>query len=262
VTAPRTESQKRPSGGCALGCGGMKMAPPGAGHTVEVLEEKHVAGYDAKVLRATDAEALAAWLRDHNYESRPALARWLKPYVEKGWIVTAFKIARDPSTGAGSAIGTTAVRMSFTTNEPFFPYSEPDDMRDAKGHRLLRVFFLADRKMTGKLGAAEWPGQVVWAGRFPAESARTIGPLLKIPGYKVDENTWLTEFEDRSSPRKGEADVTFSVHPDQTPVTRPTRIVYTQRTDPAGKAGFAALALGIVGVYLALRFAPKRRRAE
>ena len=42
VTAPKTETRKRPSGGCALGCGGG--APSPTGESVLVLEEKHVAG--------------------------------------------------------------------------------------------------------------------------------------------------------------------------------------------------------------------------
>jgi hypothetical protein len=253
VTAPRVEKQKRPEGGgCGLACGSKSAMAPG-GHSVDVLEEKHVAGYDAKVLKATDADALGAWLKEHNYESRPALTRWLKPYVEKGWIVTAFKIARAPDSSASAAIGTSAVRMSFTTDAPFFPYNEPDDMRDAKTQRLLRVFVLADKKMTGELTGAEWPGKVLWAGRLSAASATKVAPLLKVPGFKVDENTWLTEFEDHAAPRPGVADVVFRAHPDQTPVERPARITYTQRPDAAGRAGFAVLALGIVGVYLLQR---------
>jgi hypothetical protein len=264
LTAPRTETQKPPAAACAVGCGAM--APPGAaplpaaGH-VEVLEAKHVAGYDARVLKASDAEALAGWLKEHNYESRPALTRWLAPYVEKGWIVTAFKVVRDPGAPAGAAVGTSAVRMSFTADAPFFPYREPDDMRDAKTPRVLRVYFLGDRKMTGTVGKDPWPGAVAWAGKLPAEAVRVLTPVLTLPGFKLDQATWLTEFEDHSSPRPGTADVTFGPHPYQTPVERPARIVYALRTDPAGRAGFAALVAGVLGVYLLqrLRPAPKGR---
>jgi hypothetical protein len=259
VTAPKTETQKRPSGGCGIGCAGG--APGGAAGKVEVLEAKHVGGYDAKVLKASDAEALGAWLKEHGYESRPALTRWLKPYVDAGWIVTAFKIARAPDTSAGAAIGSAAVRMSFTTDAPFFPYSEPDDMREAKTKRLLRVFFLGDKKMVGKRGDADWPAKIIWAGQLPAEGAKAVAPLLRIPGYQPGENTWLTEFEDSSSPRTGDLDVTFAVNPNQEPITRPNRIVYAARTDNPGRVGFTILAASIVGVYLLLRLrlAPKRQ---
>jgi hypothetical protein len=262
VTAPKTETQKRPSGGCAIGCAAAKT--PGAAGKVEVLEEKHVAGYDARVLKATDADALAAWLKDHEYESRPALTRWLKPYVDRGWIVTAFKIARSSDTPAGFAIGSSAVRMSFTTDAPFFPYSEPDDMREAKTRRLLRVFFLGAKKMQGARGDAEWAGKIAWAGPLPADSAKALAPLLKIPDYPPSETTWLTEFEDDSSPRPGDRDVTFTVNPNQDPVARPTRIVYAARADNAGRAGFVIFAAGILGIYLIqrFRFAPKLSRGS
>ena len=61
---------------------------------VEVLEEKQVAGFDAVVLRADDAQALAEWLDKHGYEARPALTEWLKWYVENKWIITAFKMTK------------------------------------------------------------------------------------------------------------------------------------------------------------------------
>jgi len=261
VTAPKTETRKRPSGGgCGIGCGAAK-SPDSAGK-VEVLQEKHVAGYDAKVLKATDTQALEAWLKQHQYESRPALMRWLKPYVDKGWIITAFKIARDKDTSTGLAVGSTAVRMSFKTDTPFFPYSEPDDMKDAKTNRLLRVFFLGDQKMIGVRGDADWSAKIAWAGKLPAENAKVLAPLLKIPGYQPGENTWVTEFEDTSSPRPGDLDVTFKANPNQDPVERPTRIVYTARSDAGGRAGFGIFVAAIVGVYLfqRLRFAPRRQR--
>lgn len=256
VTAPKTETQKRPSGGCGIGCG---AAPPAAAEKVEVLEAKHVGGYDAKVLKASDPEALGEWLKEHGYESRPALTNWLKPYVAKGWIITAFKIARMPEASAG-AIGSTAVRMSFTTDVPYFPYSEPEDMRGAKPKRLLRVFFLSDKKMVGMRGAAEWPAKIAWAGPLTTEGAKAVAPLLKIPGYTPGNETWLTEFEDNASPRTGDLDVTFTTNPNQEPVHRPNRIVFAARTDAAGRASFAMLAAGVVGVYLLLRFRPVVQR--
>ena len=260
VTAPKTETRKRPSdGGGGCGCSASKSS--GEASKVEVLEAKHVAGYDAKILKATDTEALAAWLKEHEYEARPALMAWVKPYVEKGWIITAFKIARDKDTSTGFAIGSTAVRMSFTTDTPFFPYSEPADMKDAKTKRLLRVFFLSDKKMMGlrrlKSGTRRSPGL-----KLPAENAkaaRTATP--EIPGHEPGENTWLTEFEDDLSPRPFGNDVKFVASQNQDPVERPTRIVYTARTNAAGRAGFAIFAASILGVYLLMRvrFVSKHR---
>ncbi|AMV27261.1 hypothetical protein VT84_22860 [Gemmata sp. SH-PL17] len=245
ITAPKIETRSPPSGGgCAMGCG-MASAPKAAvGHAdVELLAEKHVAGYDAKVMKAGDSDALAAWLNERGYEVRPALARWLKPYLDKGWVVTAFKIAGASSTGASTAVGSAAVRMSFTTEAPFFPYSEPDDMREAKTRRLFRVYAIANQKMAGVLGTKElWAGNTVWAGKPGANGWKGVGTHLKIPGWAPNEGTWLTEFEDGSSPRKGGSDLTFIPAADQTSVERPTRIVYAARTDTGAAPAFAVLA--------------------
>lgn len=258
VTAPRVVTQSRPSdgggGGCIGGCGMMaeKKSDGLAQPTVEVLAAKRVGGYDAVVLKANDADALAGWLNKRGYEVRPALARWLKPYVnEKGWVVTAFKIANDPAATATAGIGTTAVRMSFAADAPFFPYREPDDMRDAKTPRLLRVFMIADQKMNGSLGAgAAWEGKTVWAGKPGAEGWKGTVPHLKIPGFAPGEDTWLTEFEDHSSPRKGDTDLMFASAADQTPVRRPDRIVYAARADGGAAPAFALLAGVALCLYL------------
>jgi hypothetical protein len=100
-----------------------RPAPSSPPPAVTVLEAKQVAGFDAAVLAATDPQALNDWLRKHDYESGPELAEWLKPYIDQAWIITAFKIAN--SQPAAATLGSTAVRMSFHTDRPFFPYREP-----------------------------------------------------------------------------------------------------------------------------------------
>ena len=195
------------------------------------------------------------------YEVRPALTRWLKPYIDKGWVVTAFKIVREPSAPAETAVGATAVRMSFTTDTPFFPYSEPDDMREAKGNRLLRVYFIGDQKMTGKTGAnAVWPGKTAWAGKPTAESWKATLPHLKLPGFRPMKDAWLTEFEDSSSPRVGESDLTFSPADDQTPVHRPDHISFVARTDTEAGPTFAALGVVVACLYLCRFFSVRANR--
>lgn len=250
ITEPRTEKRPRPSGGgCAIGCA-MSKAPDMAGASVEVLAEKHVAGYDAKVLKADSADALTTWLNDRGYEIRPALTRWLKPYVDRGWIITAFKIARDPQATPDTAIGSQAVRMSFQTETPFFPYREPDDMHESKVMRLLRIYFIGSHKMNGWIGDQKvWPGKVAWADRLGEEDWKKVQSLIAIPSYQPMEMPWLTEFEDRSSPRPGQEDLIFDRHADSNPVARPPRIIYTATTDTGAMPtylGFAALAMCLV----------------
>ncbi|MBY0457652.1 MAG: DUF2330 domain-containing protein, partial [Gemmataceae bacterium] len=274
LTEPKTVYEKRSSGGggCALGCGmmGAKSQAPaefGERHAVQIVAEKHVAGYDAKVIKADDADALTAWLKDHGYETRPALAGWLQPYLDKKWVVTAFKIGREPSQQANGPIGSTAVRMSFTTDKPFYPYREPADARDAKTRRLLRVFFIGPQKVAGELdGKGAWDAKTVWAGKPGADGLGVGAPgwkgalaTLKVPGFEPTADTWLTEFEDPSSPRKGDADVFFGPAGSDAPVERPARVIYVSRAD--GAAPFAGVGVAVACLYLTRFFAAWRRRA-
>jgi hypothetical protein len=197
---------------------------------VRVLQNKRVGGYDAVVLEADHPSALADWLRKHDYASSPDLTGWLGPYVAAHWKVTAFKIANDVPKAPG--VATSAVRMSFTTERPFFPYREPADQRRggaAKGPRLLRVYFLGSARMQGTLGEeGEWPGQVVWAGPVAREH---LLRLLKLPEQTRPAKWWLTEFEDRSSPRPGTDDVYFTPSALQSPVARPPVVRYIYRDE-------------------------------
>jgi hypothetical protein len=85
-----------------------KLAAPAA--AVTVLATAKVAGYDAVVLEATDADALNNWLKEHDYASTPELVEWFKPYLERKWKISAFKI---PGCTTQQFRGVGTVRMSF-----------------------------------------------------------------------------------------------------------------------------------------------------
>jgi hypothetical protein len=189
------------------------MGIPPQMSAVHVLSAQRVAGYDAVVLEADDAAELNRWLDKHGYASSPSLTEWLAPYVAGRWKITAFKIAKDASF---REIGTSAVRMSFVTDRPFFPYREPADQREAKeaqaGDRLLRVFFLGSSRMDAALGdkaSSAWPGKTVWADRI-SEADRERFSSLVPNDSQLTPNTWLSVFEDKSSPRPGTDEVYFA----------------------------------------------------
>ena len=203
----------------------VSAMPTGA---VEVLDQKQVAGFDATVLKADDAEALAKWLDEHGYEARPALTEWLKWYVDQKWIITAFKMVK----GERPSFDAKSVRMTFQADKPFYPYREPADMRNpsGQGSRMLRVFVLSDQRHSGTLGeTGAWPGQTVWANDISG-SLHQLAQSLKFipndqsfpPGYVKH----LTEFEDGSFPRPGTDEVYFTPSSDQSTVER-TPIVHT-----------------------------------
>lgn len=184
-------------------------APP----RVTVLETATVAGLDAAVLEANDAQALNRWLRDHGYASSPELAEWFKPYIAAKWIVTAFKISKGASRSERAV--TSAVRMSFKTERPFFPYREPATKGSAP--RALEVYVLSGERVEGRIGTAarSWPGLTLWAKPLAESDRKELLERVKLPANALPAAAWLTRFVDSSSPRPGTDDLYFSRANDQ-----------------------------------------------
>lgn len=229
LTAPRYEFsgvvKKVPAYG---GMAAESRAPTSA---PRILDRKQVAGYDAVVLQADDLEGLKKWLEDNHYDARPAAMEWLKWYVEHHWVITAFKIAVNEA--ATSIRWSKAVRMSFETASPFYPYREPEDMRTPDPmpggpvSRKLRIYLLADARYEGALGSAgsSWAGKTVWSNVCPREkTAQVVKAFGTAPkeGDSLAAKSWhLTEFEDNSSPRPGTDEVYFRRAADQAALERP-----------------------------------------
>jgi len=256
ITAPRVVTQSAPSGGGGcIGCGmaAPKGASPGiatAESAVRVLDEQRVAGYDTATLEADDADSLAKWLEEHSYDISPRLKEWVRPYVNMHWKITAFKFAK--KNADEPEVNSAAVRMTFHTERPIFPYREPasEAPKSEKPlkERLLRVFFLSDKRMQGTLGdkGPTWPGKTVWAKPLTAEQRDLLLKQLKLAADTPPPSWWLTEFEDHSSPRPGTDDVYFASSDDQTLVERPPFIQYVSRKMPDGVMCYALAAYMIV----------------
>jgi hypothetical protein len=241
-----------------FGAADKSEALPRAGG-VDVLEQKRLDDYDVAVLKfrkgdgdtpKSGADQVALWLVNHGYEAPPAIEKWLEKYVKDEWCITAFKIAMPAPKKDGNGpnahppaqrndLRAKPIRMSFKVEKPFYPYREPENEqnRQTGEPRLLRVFFASAARYEGKLGGDKpWAGQTVWAG--PAEAPRWAGlfrqaklneppvkdgkPVFEAPKA---EGLWLTEFEDKSSPRPGTDEVYFSPSANASPVERPVVIV-------------------------------------
>ena len=188
---------------------------------VTVLEQKRVAGLDAAVLEATDAAALDAWLKKNGYPSSPQLVDWYAPYIAAKWKITAFKIAADSPRMVSSA-----VRMSFQTEKPFFPYREPATQRP-QGERLLRVYFLADSRFQGGIGETrDWFGRAVWSNQIDSGALAKLLKAAKLPALAGGGGRWLTEFEDRSAPRSTAGELYFTRAQDQAILERTPGVVH------------------------------------
>jgi hypothetical protein len=256
ITEPRVVTQPRPKGGggCmpTLGCASAPGPSANKAPAVRVLQSTRVAGLDAVTLEADKGKAaeLAKWLKDHQYEFSPALADWAQPYLAEGWKITAFKYAKDRDKPEEKNISSAAVRMTFATDQPYFPYREPAEAaapETGRGGRLLRVFFIGEGRFRGVLGKGkdeqDWRdnGKVVWANKLDAEQRSHLAVLLKLPaGSGPAEGAWLTEIEDHSSPRPGKADVYFVRDAtNQEPAERKPHTRYVHRSGPGCVMGWA-----------------------
>lgn len=244
-------------------------SPTASAALVRVLEEKRVAGFDATVLEADDPAALSSWLAERGFAQSPALKEWLARYVEQRWKITAFKLAQpaDPERPeAARELGTKAVRLSFKTDRPFYPYREPADQREPtaappgsphKSARRLRVYFVGAARMSGALGeSGSWNVTTPFAAPYSASASELGVPSL--PG-----DAWLTVFEDAQYPRPGSDEVFFARAADQAPIKPAPYVVVRDRVIfvPIELLGLGVVGLAATGMWLwgRKRGAPRTR---
>lgn len=249
VTKPEVIEKPAPrgGGGCTIGCGaGMPMAGRGALPDVRVLDEgTNVAGFDYKVLQADTSDALAGWLKKNKYAYSPEVAAWAKPYIEKSWPITALKVTKQKDAQSKKDVSAKALRMSFKTDRPLFPYREPDykGSTEAVGatSRLLRIYFLSDARYDGSMGEQAWTGKPVWSGKVSEKDREKVLGHLKLTDTAKPEEWWrsggpkewwLTEFEDPWPYKVAPADVYFSKSANQETLKREPVIRYVSAKVP------------------------------
>jgi hypothetical protein len=251
LTEPEIQKVPRPRGGLSCGCGMTLSSRLEDGHAVpgqvRVLDEKFVAGFQAAVLEASSAKALIVWLQDNGYSFSPAIEAWAKPYVEANWKITALKVVKDKGAQEQKRVAASALRMTFKTDRPLFPYREPDSQSAAESlgakRRLLRIYFLAEARYQGELTKeVPWTGQVAWANKLDATVRKKVLELLKLPETTGPAQWFLTEFEDEWPYRKAPADVYFSRDVNQNSVKRPPIIEYVAAPWPTDATVYAIAA--------------------
>ncbi|HEY1860379.1 MAG TPA: DUF2330 domain-containing protein [Gemmataceae bacterium] len=267
LTEPEIKKVKAPPQNVGCGCLPQSRAPQAAvGNAkmeeVRVLEEKLVAGFHASVLEADSTEVLVTWLKDHGYAYSPEVAAWAKPYVGGDWKITALKVAKSKEEKQDKTVAASALRMTFKTDRPLFPYREPDTRSAAKAleasQRLLRIYFLSDGRYQGDLTKeTPWTGKVAWAGSLNAENRTKMLELLKLPEPTGPADWWLTEFEDPWPYQLAPADVYFARDADQSTVKRPPIIEYVSAAWPSDVTAIALV--GVLFVPAIVRRVRRRR---
>ncbi len=213
ITAPYISSGFSVPFGCSAA-----PAPVRQENSVRIVEEKRVAGYDATVLTARSGTDLVAWLEQNGYPYSPALAEWAAPYLGGDWHFTVLKLAKESA--STQDIKASALRITFRTNRPLFPYREPESSI-AKGKldvssRLLRIYFIAEARYRGQIDEGKkWSGEAVWAKDITRHKSSLL-KSLKLPDSTGPKTWWLTEFEDNWRYQKAAGDVYFSPNSKQT----------------------------------------------
>jgi len=164
---------------------------PGSGAIdgVSVVEQSQVGPYDATVLAATRAGALAAWLKEHGYEMPPGAAEVLKSYVDRRWYYVALRIdaqrARDQLLGDLQQLDPDIASLDDAPDRLAFLVLHTADESPRRGRELLAR--LGD--ITDKAEGGATPSQAevfgIWEPRPSGE-----GLLLTFDRYY----SWRREF--------------------------------------------------------------------
>lgn len=97
LTAPRIEVRKRArSWGCSEPV--VPNAPLATDvKSVVVHSRTQLTGQEVVVLSADEPETLISWLQDHGFSTHDRLTDWLRPYLKRGWKISAFRYTNDPA---------------------------------------------------------------------------------------------------------------------------------------------------------------------
>jgi hypothetical protein len=243
ITAPYVRS----GGGFSIGCSAPD-AIPARQSSVRVIEQKRVAGYDATVLTARSGDDLVEWLQQNGYPNSPETAAWAAPYLGGDWHFTAMKVAKENA--AENDLNASALRITFRTSRPLFPYREPESSHAKRKlnapERLLRIYFIADPRYTANLdGGGKWTGKAVWSDDITPYREKILHEL-KLPASTGPQKWILTEFEDRWPYASAPGDLYFSKNSDQSRID--TRSTYSAPPrDAALLAAFVFLCVQRLG---------------
>ena len=252
ITAPKAAM----GGSFPLGC--AVASPSNRVGGVRVVEEKTVAGFDAVVLAADSGKELIEWLRQRDYAFTQETAAWAQPYLTNGWHISAMKVTKDQDARAKSEVSASALRISFKTDRPIFPYREPDSRSDAArlgiSHRLLRIYFVAESRYEGRFSPErQWSGKTRYSQPLQKDQRSNLLRHLNLPDSTGPSQAWLTEFEDSWPYGRAPGDVTFSPSTDQSKLTRDL--------SAAGQSFDPTLAM-VIGASLARPFLRRRKAPQ
>lgn len=200
----------------------------GAAHKVQVLEIAKVGSFTAFVLAANDAKALASWLARNGLSSTPQTDAWLAHYVKLKFFYVAMRY--DPPSRSGDTLPpdpartlSEAMRISFDTPLPYYPYFEPEPAPQTgpRPPRLLELWLVAKESFV-PVAAQEHGARTRWVRPLAAGRSyggnnrealeRALGSDSKLLPAAVPSGDFplqVQRFMDQKRSRVGFGDVVF-----------------------------------------------------
>ena len=208
----------------------------------EVIQEVEVAGFTATTLRATDSQGLAKWMKQNGYVTTPGIEKWTQYYIQKKWMLTAFKVSAMNGSGA-----TGSVRMSFKTDVPFNSYYVPAE--NAGGPSGVKLFWLSKLPYTGTVADKNWISPK-WSAPIDEGGRRLVAEHLRLDLDQVPSGLTVQAYEDEEFPTSAKADIEF----------HPVSLAATLATPSNFSTAAAFAAVFGLGFFVVRRQTPGHRR--
>jgi hypothetical protein len=173
--------------------------------SVRVVQQVDVGGYQATTLLASDADALAGWMKKNGYATTPGIVEWTKFYIAKGWYLTAFKV-ENPSDVASTG----TIRMSFHTDRPFNPFFVPSDNLVSGRTGTLRLYFVSNGDYDAHVGESTGWQTAEWQAPVSDDVSGLLAAQLKLPPSAIPANSTVASYVDTNFPREASDDLYFS----------------------------------------------------
>jgi hypothetical protein len=204
----------KPEPRATIGVGKPYGGPSGSWEGVEVLSVEKIGSFTAFVLAATDADALAGWLKENQLTSTPETDRWLEHYVRMGFYYVAMRYdppAR-PQAEDDAGIAAETIRISFATPIPYYPYFEPEHKRADAGPRLLELWYVGSDPVipVARVGTS-WKRPLM-AGKDYERKRESVEAALddELEGLLPSGELVVQTFQDQKLDRSGYYDILFA----------------------------------------------------
>lgn len=227
--------------------GGLPTAAASVGETdaaagsVEVIAQYDVGDFKASILKASDGASLNTWLATNGYSSRPAMTEWLDHYAKMDWHFAALKLTKGKSK---EELKTKAVRVTFSTDVPFYPYKMPSDTWPQGHFRPLKLYFVANGVARAQYrgSSKNWEADVNGSRRLDPDSIQRLAYSLKLEEGDIPKGASVTVFQNGADATDYSQDLYFLTYG----LVVPTWLL-------------AVLGLGFAG-FIVFQLAQKRRK--